>query len=66
MINIPAVFSYYLEKSCFQLNAGLGVFVRYGLLSPGVKESDSGWSGSAGNDVEKIITGSGEICAGFI
>ena len=28
--------------------------MRFGLLSPGVKEEDSGWSGSAGSDVEKI------------
>ncbi len=54
MVNIPAVLSYYLENSCFQANAGLGIFMRFGLLSPGVKESDSGWSGSAGEDVEKI------------
>ncbi len=54
MLNIPAVYSLRLEKSRFQLSAGLGVFMRFGLLSPGVKENDSGWSGSAAGDVEKI------------
>ncbi len=54
MLNIPAVYSLFLKKSQFQFTGGLGVFMRFGLLSPGVKENDSGWSGSAGQDVEKI------------
>ena len=54
MLNIPAVYSIYLQNSNFQLTAGLGVFMRFGLLSPGVKAEDSGWSGTAGSDVEKI------------
>ena len=54
MLNIPAVFSIYRKKSRFQLSAGLGVYMRFGLLSPGVKENDSGWTGSAGEDVSKI------------
>ena len=54
MLNIPAVFSIYREKSRFQLSAGLGIYMRFGLLSPGVKENDSGWTGSAGEDVSKI------------
>lgn len=54
MLNIPAVFSVFLDNSQFQFTGGLGVFMRFGLLSPGVKESDSGWLGNAGGDVEKI------------
>ena len=54
MLNIPAVYSIYLEQSRFQITAGLGVFMRFGLLSPGVKDSDSGWTGTAGGDVKKI------------
>ena len=54
MLNIPAVYSIDLEKSNFQFSAGLGVYMRFGLLSPGVKENDSGWTGSAGEDVSKI------------
>ena len=54
MLNIPAVYSIFLSNSNFQLMGGLGVLIRFGLLSPGVKESDSGWTGSAGEDVTKI------------
>ena len=54
LLNIPAVYSIYLERSRFQLTAGLGIFMRFGLRSPGVKDSDSGWTGSAGEDVKKI------------
>ena len=54
MLNIPAVYSIYLTNSNFQITAGLGVFMRFGILSPGIKEEDSGWSGSAGGDVKKI------------
>ena len=54
MLNIPAVYSIFLENSRFQITGGLGIFMRFGLLSPGVKEDDSGWSGSAGEDVTKI------------
>ena len=54
MLNIPAVYSIFLSNSNFQLMGGLGVLMRFGLLSPGVKESDSGWTGSAGEDVTKI------------
>ena len=54
MLNIPAVYSIFLEKSRFQITAGLGIFMRFGLRSPGVNESDSGWSGSAGQDVKLI------------
>ena len=54
LLNIPAVYSIYLEKSRFQITAGLGIFMRFGLRSPGVNEADSGWSGSAGEDVKLI------------
>lgn len=54
MLNIPVVFSLFLDNSQFQFSGGLGVLMRFGLLSPGVKEADSGWSGTAGGDVEKI------------
>lgn len=54
MLNIPVVYSIYLQNSRFQISGGLGVFMRFGILSPGVKDTDSGWSGSAGEDVGKI------------
>ncbi len=54
MLNIPAVFSIYLKNSCFQFSIGAGLLMRFGLLSAGVKDTDSGWTGSAGGDVEII------------
>lgn len=54
MLNIPAVYSLFLENSRFQFSGGAGIFMRFGILSPGVEESDSGWTGSAGEDVAKI------------
>lgn len=54
MLNIPAVYSVFLDNSRFQFSAGPAALMRFGLLSPGVKESDSGWSGTATSDVSKI------------
>lgn len=54
MLNIPAVYSIFLENSRFQINAGLGILLRFGLLSPGVKENDYGWLGTAKDDVSAI------------
>ena len=51
MVNIPLVFSIFLAKSRFQIYGGPGMLIRFGLLSPGVKDSDTGWTGSAGGDV---------------
>ena len=54
MLNIPTVYSLFLENSRFQFSGGAGIFMRFGILSPGVEESDSGWTGSAGQDAAKI------------
>lgn len=54
MLNIPVVFSFFLHSSRFQLNVGPAILMRFGLLSPGVKESDSGWTGTAAEDVAAI------------
>jgi hypothetical protein len=54
MLNIPAVFSFFLTNSRFQVGFGPAFLMRFGLLSPGVKEGDSGWTGSAGQDVSDI------------
>ena len=54
MLNIPVVFSFFMSNSRFQVWTGPAVFMRFGLLSPGVKETDSGWLGSAGEDVSAI------------
>ena len=54
MLNIPVVFSFFLHSSHFQLDVGPAILMRFGLLSPGVKESDSGWTGTAAEDVAAI------------
>ena len=54
MLNVPVVYSFFLSTSRFQVLAGPAVFLRFGLLSPGVKETDSGWLGTAGEDVTAI------------
>ena len=54
MLNVPIVISLFLENSRFQFYAGPSVLMRFGLLAHGVKDSDSGWSGSAGSDVKAI------------
>ncbi len=54
MLNIPVVFSFFLSNSRFQVWTGPAVLMRFGLLSPGVKETDSGWLGTAGEDVSAI------------
>lgn len=54
MFNIPAVFQLYLSKVRFQIYAGLGVLARFGILAGGVKESDYGYTGSAGGDLKEI------------
>lgn len=54
MLNIPAVYSVYLDNSRFQFSGGAGILVRFGFLSSGVGPSDSGWNGTAGADVSAI------------
>ena len=54
LLNIPAVYSIFKDNSRFQLTGGLGIYMRFGILSPGVNEGDSGWTGSAGEDAKKI------------
>ncbi len=54
MLNIPFVFSIFRPNSRFQISGGLGILMRFGLLSPGVRDSDSGWTGSAGSDTQAI------------
>lgn len=54
MLNIPAVLTLYLPNCRFQLEAGLGIFMRFGLKAAGVDNNDYGYSGNAGNDVTNI------------
>ena len=54
MLNLPAAFNFLFEKSRIQLTAGVGAFLRFGILSNGVNDNDSGYSGSAAGDVKLI------------
>lgn len=55
MPEIPIVFSINPTKnSHLRISAGLAFLLRFGFLSNGVKESDSGTSGSAKKDLENI------------
>lgn len=55
LLDIPAVFQIFAsEKSRFQVQAGAALLMRFGILAGGVKESDSGYTGSAGSDMDEI------------
>lgn len=54
MFNVPVVFQLYLNKFRFQIYGGVGVLARFGLLPGGVKESDAGYTGTAGGDLKEV------------
>lgn len=54
LLDIPAVFSFRVNKNTFETGLGLALLARIGILAPGVKGSETGASGSASSDVEKI------------
>lgn len=54
MMDIPAVLSVYMGKNRFQLKAGIAGLFRIASLANGVSESDSGYTGSAGEDLKEI------------
>ena len=55
LLNVPAVFSLFPnEKSRFQFFGGLAFLMRFGTLANGVKESDSGYTGTASGDMDEI------------
>lgn len=54
MFNVPVVFQLYLKNMRFQISGGIGVLARFGLLAGGVKESDSGYTGTAGGDLKEM------------
>lgn len=53
-LNIPATLAFYLEKSRIQFSLGAGFLFPITTISTGVAGTDSGFSGSAQSDVEKI------------
>lgn len=54
MVNIPLVLSLFINESRFQLSGGIGALLQFGFLAAGVSEYNSGYSGSAANDVSLI------------
>lgn len=54
IFDIPAAFTFRYAHSSLEAGAGIALLARYGLLAPGVKPSDSGATGTAQGDVEKI------------
>jgi len=53
-LNVPLMYTLSFNRFCVQMTGGLGLLFRFGLLSSGVSESDSGYTGSAASDVEEI------------
>ncbi len=54
MLDVPVGFNFELGKNTLTAGAGLGFLMRFAFLSNGVKSSDSGATGSAQGDTEKI------------
>lgn len=54
LVNIPVVFSLFIGESRTQLSGGIAGLLQFGLRSAGVEDSDYGYSGSVGKDVELI------------
>lgn len=54
MLDLPAAATFRFQKFQVEAGAGLGVLARAALLANGVSESDSGASGSAGQDKKEI------------
>lgn len=54
MLDLPAAWTFRFKHSQAELGAGLGFLARFSMLSSGVKASDSGASGTAQEDVDKI------------
>jgi len=55
LLDFPVMFRIdFFDKLDFRASAGIAVFARYGTLAGGVKESDYGFYGTAGKDLEYI------------
>ena len=54
IFTLPIVVSMYFKHSRLQILPGISLLAQFALLSNGVKADDSGYSGSAGNDVKLI------------
>ncbi len=54
LLQIPAVFTVFMEKSRFQFTLGPAIMMRFALLASGVSASDTGYTGSAASDINKM------------
>ncbi len=54
LVNIPAVFSFYIGNTRLQLMPGVALLARFVFLANNVNPNDSGFSGTAASDVENI------------
>ena len=54
LFDLPAVVTFHHGENTFEAGSGLGFLARYGILANGVSSSDTGASGSASGDVDKI------------
>lgn len=54
LLNIPFVFSLYLGLNRFQIAPGIGILARTSILANNVNAEDSGFTGSASEDVNEI------------
>lgn len=55
LLNVPIIFKAdFWEKSDIKISAGLAFLIRFALLAPNINEFDSGYYGSAKDDVSKI------------
>lgn len=54
LLDIPVVMTFYKGQHSFEAGTGLALLTRYGILAGGVSSSDTGETGSASGDVDKI------------
>ncbi len=54
LLQVPAVFSVFLDNSRFQFSVGPAVMMRFALLANGVSATDTGYTGSAASDITEI------------
>lgn len=54
LFNLPLVVSLYFPHSRLQFMPGVSLMARFGFLANNVNEQDYGFSGSAGEDIQKI------------
>lgn len=54
LLTLPAVLTFDFKQTRIQLMPGIGIMARFAILANNVKSEDSGYTGSAGSDLEEI------------